>query len=55
MFLMVCQFCYFMTDSPIEGLNLCTCLEINYSVPEKVKCLFANVFGIVPVLEKGTL
>ena len=53
MLLMVCKLCHFVTDGPIQRLNLCSRLEVDDAVTEEVESLLANVLSIVPVLEKG--
>ena len=50
----LCQSVYLMTHTPIHGLNLCTRLQVNDTMREKVEHLFADLLGIVPVLQHIT-
>ena len=53
MLLMMRQFCHLMTYRPVEGLHLCTCLQVDDTVAEEVESLLADILGIVPVLKHG--
>ena len=41
----------FMTNAPVHGFNLCTCLQIHDTVCEQVEHLFPDLLGIVPVFK----
>ena len=52
MLLVVCQFGHFVTDGPVERFDLSAGLQVDDAVAEQVEGLFADVLGVVPVLEQ---
>ena len=45
----------FVSNTPVQALYLCTSLQVEKPHTEEVEGFFADILGIVPVLEHGTL